>query len=501
MQNIIYKIIEKASFLIKMQVPSAYKLHEKKTGTLIFIKDQIDQNEPEHDWKDRLKQWKQMQTSKGAIKSFTDRKQEIYDSSVMSVLACLQTPINAQKLQKKVETTFIQATRRVAGLEIMQKAFAINLPFQQQEDLINWFCSALRKQKNNLSHYLDDISGCGNHLEEGAGSRFFKILNFIVENMKQSEEKKEIITYLAALKWKFSARDHSYLKNIQLFRSLHQGNKKKDNLLKKAWGRVIHQKIYSEQFSQPLPKEVMENFEQFFLSIVGRIIKPDTGTQMKVKNQKSAPTLEKAQSVVDTNVSDHLISEAFEVIFHEFERYIKILGEFKGVDWSIYVRARNQMRKKGENFELEDLPLFDEEEEEKKEEDEKKDEEKKEGEEEKKDGEENKEENKEEEEKEEEKKDDEEGEKEQKEEDKKEGEDGESKKDGDEEGEEEGEDEEEDQEEKDKNEAIERQDERAKAELQKISKLYSETFLKRLVRLVEIFTSISTVSAHPMSMV
>lgn len=83
---------------------------------------------------------------------------------------------------------------------------------------------------------------------------------------------------------------------------------------------------------------------------------------MKTKSKKSAPTLEKAQSVVDTNVSEQLISEAFEVIFHEFERYIKILGEFKGVDWSIYVRARNQMRKKGENFELEDLPLFDEEE-------------------------------------------------------------------------------------------------------------------------------------------
>lgn len=36
-----------------------------------------------------------MQTSKGAIKSYTDRKKEIFDSSVMSVLACLQTPITA----------------------------------------------------------------------------------------------------------------------------------------------------------------------------------------------------------------------------------------------------------------------------------------------------------------------------------------------------------------------------------------------------------------------
>jgi len=77
---------------------------------------------------------------------------------------------------------------------------------------------------------------------------------------------------------------------------------------------------------------------------------------MKTKSKKSAPTLEKAQSVVDTNVSEQLISEAFEVIFHEFERYIKILGEFKGVDWSIYVRARNQMRKKERTSNLKTCP-------------------------------------------------------------------------------------------------------------------------------------------------
>jgi hypothetical protein len=44
---------------------------------------------PEFDWKDRLKSWRQMQTSKGAIRSFTERKKEIFDSSVMSILSCL----------------------------------------------------------------------------------------------------------------------------------------------------------------------------------------------------------------------------------------------------------------------------------------------------------------------------------------------------------------------------------------------------------------------------
>lgn len=71
---------------------------KKKEGTLLIIKDPSQTKEsvdgetipePAFDWKDRLKSWRQMQTSKGAIKSFTDRKKEIFDSSVMSVLACL----------------------------------------------------------------------------------------------------------------------------------------------------------------------------------------------------------------------------------------------------------------------------------------------------------------------------------------------------------------------------------------------------------------------------
>ena len=85
-------------------MPIAYLVHDpskKKEGPLLYIREpsirQGDEKpmEPEFDWKDRLKSWRQMQTSKGAIKSYTDRKKEIFDSSVMSILACLQTPITA----------------------------------------------------------------------------------------------------------------------------------------------------------------------------------------------------------------------------------------------------------------------------------------------------------------------------------------------------------------------------------------------------------------------
>lgn len=66
-----------------------------------------------------------MQTSKGAIKSYTDRKKEIFDSSVMSVLACLQTAISAQRIKKQVETVFLNASKRVAGLQLLGKIISL----------------------------------------------------------------------------------------------------------------------------------------------------------------------------------------------------------------------------------------------------------------------------------------------------------------------------------------------------------------------------------------
>lgn len=139
LQSIFTKIVEKADFLVKLQVPASYLFkdpNKKKEGHLIFIKDHSRQQDaegnqqpqPEYDWKDRLKSWRQMQTSKGAIKSYTDRKKEIFDSSVMSVLACLQSPINTQRIKKQVETVFINASKRIAGLKLLGHMMNLELP-------------------------------------------------------------------------------------------------------------------------------------------------------------------------------------------------------------------------------------------------------------------------------------------------------------------------------------------------------------------------------------
>lgn len=52
-------------------------------------------------------------------------------------------------------------------------------------------------------------------------------------------------------------------------------------------------------------------------------------------------------------------------MFKEFERYIKIMKMFKGVDWNIYVKMRNKERKSNDaKKDYDDENLLDEDEEE-----------------------------------------------------------------------------------------------------------------------------------------
>jgi hypothetical protein len=106
-----------------------------------------------------------MQTSQGAIKSFEERRTEIWNSGITSILALLQTSIESQEIQNQVETTYVQSCKRAVGLKIMRDLLSNHAPWDEVNSTIQWFCSSLRKNTNNLCHYLDDTVGQGLLLE------------------------------------------------------------------------------------------------------------------------------------------------------------------------------------------------------------------------------------------------------------------------------------------------------------------------------------------------
>jgi hypothetical protein len=121
-----------------------------------------------------------------------------------------------------LKTVFLNGSKRVAGLKLLGQLLNFELPQTHRYDLMSWFCGSLRGNKNpHVAHYLDDIKGCGHHLEDLAKENFFSILKGMVAKLRESTDEAEIKVILNSLKWKFLARDHLSLYKLDLLKVLH----------------------------------------------------------------------------------------------------------------------------------------------------------------------------------------------------------------------------------------------------------------------------------------
>jgi hypothetical protein len=110
------------------------------------------------------------------------------------------------------------ACKRVTGLKIIADLVNLDAPQYILEDSLNWFCSALRGNKNKITHYMDDIKGEGTYLENKTRMYFFQILHQIVKRLKESTNKAQIKYFLKnTLEWKFMGRDHKNLLELGIF--------------------------------------------------------------------------------------------------------------------------------------------------------------------------------------------------------------------------------------------------------------------------------------------
>jgi hypothetical protein len=66
------------------------------------------------------------------------------------------------------------------------------MPFNQLDNLISWFASALRMNENRLklSHYLDNLTGQGIHLENLSQKYFFLTIKSLVTRLKKCKNEK-----------------------------------------------------------------------------------------------------------------------------------------------------------------------------------------------------------------------------------------------------------------------------------------------------------------------
>ncbi len=121
----------------------------------------------------------------------------------------MQSAIHVKKIKKLIENVFMLATQRVAGLRLIAILMSKNIP--HSFDTINWFCSALRGNSNNLSHYLDEINGCGQKLENSARQNFFEIIKGLLLKLEKSTDDTEFRQIINSLRWEYTSEDHHML--------------------------------------------------------------------------------------------------------------------------------------------------------------------------------------------------------------------------------------------------------------------------------------------------
>ena len=355
--KIVDKIIEKSELLIKCSMPTAWG--GSSTGNLSLQENpseiderqrEIEEVQKKGDWLTKLKTWKERQGE--ASTSEKQQKASIFNSSTSSILSCLQSPISSQRIKKQIETIYLNALKRICGFKLIARLSYMDHSTETRTEYLNWFCSSLRHNTNVLTHYTQDVTGCGEHLKNELRKSFYLVFNGIVKQLKECTDEEEIKFLLNCCKWQFTATDHDNIIKSGIFEILSNGNGKKEkdqNPIKFSWG---HNFKYDSKEDYPLCQDVLDLFEQILMACFARIVKRDGGEEQKLKTTGTAiPGMEKAHSKVNTSTTEGLIALGFKQVFSQLERYISLTKKFEGVDWEFYVSKRNAQRKKGDAIE------------------------------------------------------------------------------------------------------------------------------------------------------
>ena len=95
--------------------------------SILVVDNTLNRKDTEFDWRDRLKQWNQVQLSLGTITSFSQLGDGAYKSIPLTVLSLMQTGFKYDVLKEEVEKVMIKGLRRSAGLDLISFAIKKNI--------------------------------------------------------------------------------------------------------------------------------------------------------------------------------------------------------------------------------------------------------------------------------------------------------------------------------------------------------------------------------------
>ncbi|CAI2362161.1 unnamed protein product [Moneuplotes crassus] len=331
-ETIIQEVCQKAELLIKLDTPQIWKLRDSSEKRLRQIDEDTGISEEANSVLLRLQTIRGIKASSGTITSYEDiSNKEIFNSCASSVLATLQCKVSAESIIKDIEEKYIKGMKRLCGLKIMAKITSFKMPDIIKKSTFMWFCSSLRKNKGILAHYSDDILGCGNYLLNDCRKSFYQIYNSIVRHLKAATEERTIQFLLNCTKWKIGASDHEHILRSGIIQVLKDGNGDKDkkkNPIKFCWGKPIN--YLANPGFETLSHTVVDTLEYIITFCFARILEEGQDKSMQLSTTKaSIGKIQETQSVITTGVTEAFILQIFEIVLQQTLIYTEKISQAK----------------------------------------------------------------------------------------------------------------------------------------------------------------------------
>ena len=261
-------------------------------------------------FKSRLSKWKDIQKAV----SHTESDQL---SLTAAAILFLQSDISSSQLITHIENYYLKAIVLFGTMSLCE--IACNNVFSKQirADILAWVASIFKAGRMGSWHYSQQTSACGAGFQSFIRSVFFGIIKHVLEYVTTSKTQKELPILLDAIKWNYSARDHSYIWESKLLPSLCT----EKGYVGTLWGKPL-------MMDHKNPDLLLDTFEFIVMKILNRALKKEEKKQEE--SVEDFQRIKKSFSVLDESSTLKILETISKIIFQQLEKAVTSYESAKG---------------------------------------------------------------------------------------------------------------------------------------------------------------------------
>jgi hypothetical protein len=266
-----------------------------------------------------------------------------------NILTFFETDLSTKDLFELAENYFVIAVKRNVGFKIMHSVIHCHSQSSSLLKNIILFCAALRSGVNKIVSYKDKLKAIGSYNELNLQKSFFGVISSIAHQLTLTDDTNLIMFLLSCLKWKFSQSDLPFLVKSNIFNALKNGNGIQDytkNPIKYAWGHKFTYRNTAQ--NEEISEMLIDTFEFIATSVLSSLV----SNRSKHSEESKESHLDLDSPSKDSTAKDKsdAAMSVINVIVWQLNRYCEYVNNFNPVDYKLFVKMRNEHRVKGTKF-------------------------------------------------------------------------------------------------------------------------------------------------------